>query len=167
MRGFIFLRYRLNEKFTNIFFYLHVIFFSRHFSTPYILQINTTQINLINLLTVPVSTLILSPTKLSVNSGKIIYLECQTNYCNPPSTIIWYINNEKIAGHVNITIDTSSTGLSRTTSVLQYTAVTSDDGNLIFCTASNIEGLTITSTTNILDVRCECVRCSFYVSTFM
>lgn len=154
-------------KIHEYFFRFTCYIFSRHFSTPYILQINTTQINLINLLTVPVSTLILSPTKLSVNSGKIVYLECQTNYCNPPSTIIWYINNEKIAGHVNITIDTSSTGLSRTTSVLQYTAVTSDDGNLIFCTASNIEGLTIRSTTNILDVRCECVRCSFYVSTFM
>lgn len=108
-----------------------------------------------NSLSVPVSALTLSPTELSVNSGNIISLECQTNYCNPPSTIIWYLGDKKISGHINVTIDTTSTGLSRTISVLQYTAVTSDDGNPIFCTASNIEGHTIASSTNVLNVRCE------------
>lgn len=88
-----------------------------------------------------------------MNSGNIISLECQTNYCNPPSTIIWYLGDKKISGHINVTIDTNSTGLSRTTSVLQYTAITSDDGNPIFCTASNIEGHTIASSTNVLNVR--------------
>lgn len=108
-----------------------------------------------NSLAVPVLALTLSPTELSVNSGNIISLECQTNYCNPPSTIIWYIDGEKVSGQIKVTIDTNSTGISRTTSVLQYTAVPSDDGKPVYCTATNFEGYIIESRKHYLNVKCE------------
>lgn len=93
-----------------------------------------------NSLAVPVSALTLSPEELSVNSGNNISLECQTNYCNPSSTIIWLIDSEKVSGQIDIVIDTNATGLLRTTSVLQYTAVPNGDGKLVYCTATNFKG---------------------------
>lgn len=84
-------------------------------------------------------------TEFSVNSGNIISLEFKTDYCNPPSTIIWYIGDKKVSCHINFTIDTNNSYLSRTTSVLQYTVVPNDPGKLMFCIATNIKGHTVES----------------------
>lgn len=108
-----------------------------------------------NSLAVPVSALTLSPAEPSVNSGNNISLECQTNYCNPSSTIIWHIDSEKVSGQIDIAIDTNGTGLLRTTSVLQYTAVPNDDGKLVYCTATNFKGHIIASEKHLLNVKCK------------
>lgn len=97
----------------------------------------------------------MNPSALSVNSGNIISLECQTDYCNPPANISWYIGDNKVSGHKNVTIESNSSGLSRTTSVHQYTAVPTDHGKPIFCTTTNIEGHIIVSRKNMLNIRSE------------
>lgn len=95
---------------------------------------------------------------MSVNSWNIIELECRTNYCNPPSIILWYIGNKTVSDHVNVTIDINNFGLSKTTSVLQYTVLPSDNNEPLYCVATNIEGYSVESIKVMLDVRCKGFR---------
>lgn len=75
--------------------------------------------NLHIVFTVPVSTVSISANQTAVSSGTTMYLACETDYCNPPTTVSWYKNNIEISGHTHVTIDSNEYFLSRTISKLQ------------------------------------------------
>lgn len=87
-----------------------------------------------------------------------MYLTCQTSYCHPPAIVTWYNDNIEIADHTIVTTDTNQYFLSRMTSKLQYTVMPQDNGQKIYCIASNILGERVVSEKITLDVRCKYVK---------
>lgn len=87
-----------------------------------------------------------------------MYLTCQTSYCHPPATVTWYNDNIEISDHIFVTIDKNQYFLSRMTSKLQYTVMPQNNGQSIYCIASNIQGERVVSDKITLDVRCKYVK---------
>lgn len=108
--------------------------------------------------TVPVTSVIISTNKTSLDSGTTMYLTCQASYCQPPATITWYNGNREISDHTILTYDTNQYFHSRTTSNLQYTTMPRDNGQNIYCFANNIKGESVVSDKITLDVRCKYVK---------
>ncbi|XP_062592037.1 synaptogenesis protein syg-2-like isoform X2 [Saccostrea cucullata] len=93
--------------------------------------------NLVNFnVLVSVTSVTLTPTNI-VDAGKQINLTCQTDYCNPAASITWYKASYIVATPTTYTRDINSNGFVRTTSVLQYTGVPEDNGQQLYCNASN------------------------------
>lgn len=88
-----------------------------------------------------------------------MYLTCQTSYCHPPASVVWYNGDMEISDHTIVTIDTNQYFLSRITSKLQYTVMPQDNGQNIYCISSNIQGERVVSDKLTLDVRCKYVTC--------
>ncbi|XP_061164375.1 nectin-1-like [Saccostrea echinata] len=103
--------------------------------------------------TIPVSTLILTPSQLRVNRGETITLTCRTDYCNPPAKITWYKATSDVTSQATSTEDINQEDLVRTTSVLRFTSVVGDNGQQVHCIASNAQGHSVESNRYTLDVR--------------
>ncbi|XP_061168925.1 synaptogenesis protein syg-2-like [Saccostrea echinata] len=100
-----------------------------------------------------VKSVTLHPTQITMDVGKQITLTCQTNYCNPAANITWYKASPILATPTTDTTDIDSNGLVRTTSVLQYTGVAGDNGQQVYCRASNRPGQRVESNKYMLDIR--------------
>lgn len=104
-------------------------------------------------LTVPMTSVTLTPTSTTFMAGQEINLTCKTSYCNPPANITWYKSSTDITSQATVTIDTSD-GLVRTTSSLQTLVFKMDNRKQVYCTASNIPGSSVISTVLSLVVLC-------------
>lgn len=104
-------------------------------------------------LTVPMTSVTLTPTSTTFMAGQQINLTCITSYCNPPANITWYKSSTDITSQATVTIDTSD-GLVSTTSSLQTLVFKMDDGKQVYCTASNIPSSSVISTVLSVVVLC-------------
>ncbi|XP_062572124.1 cell adhesion molecule 2-like [Saccostrea cucullata] len=101
---------------------------------------------------VPVTSVTLTPTRMTVDAGKTITLTCQTGYCNPAANITWFKSSVDVTSQATSSTDTDSKGLVRTTSVLQYTGVAGDNGQQVYCQAMNKKDQRVTSTQHTLNI---------------
>ncbi|XP_048773500.2 uncharacterized protein LOC125678831 isoform X6 [Ostrea edulis] len=102
---------------------------------------------------VPVSSVVLKPTRITVNIDEIVTLTCQTDFCNPPANITWYKASSDITSQATSTTETKNGYLVRTTSVLPYTGVAEDNDQEVHCAASNIPEQDVESMRYKLNVR--------------
>lgn len=114
-------------------------------------------------LTVPMTSVTLTPTSTTFMTGQQINLTCITSYCDPPANITWYKSSTDITSQATVTIDTSN-GLVRTTSSLQTLVFKMDNGKQVYCTASNIPGRSEIST--VLSVVVWCTYTYLYVKYY-
>ncbi|XP_062618156.1 cell adhesion molecule 2-like, partial [Saccostrea cucullata] len=103
--------------------------------------------------TIPVTTVVLTPPQLIVNRSEKITLACQTDYCNPPAKITWYEASSDVTSQATPTEDTNQEDLVRTTSVLQFTGVVGENGQQVYCVASNTQGHSVESNRYTIDVK--------------
>lgn len=104
-------------------------------------------------LTVPMTSVTLTPTSTTFMAGQQINLTCITSYCNPPANITWYKSSTDITSQATVTIDTSD-GLVSTTSSLQTLVFKMDNGKQVYCTASNIPSSSVIFTVLSVVVLC-------------
>ncbi|XP_062590492.1 uncharacterized protein LOC134252070 [Saccostrea cucullata] len=116
---------------------------------PPSVQSNTIIINV----TIPVSGLVLTPSQLTVNRGETITLTCQTDYCNPSAKITWFKATSDVTSQATPTEDKNQEDLVRTTSVLRFTGVIGDNGQQVYCIASNTQGRSVESNRYTIDVK--------------
>lgn len=102
----------------------------------------------------PVSSVTLAPSSMVVTVGKQMNLSCTTSYCLPPAIITWHLSSTE---NMNSTIVTynESNDLVKTTSLLQKRVDKSDNGKLVFCTASNIPGRHVNSSVHTVIAWCK------------
>lgn len=105
----------------------------------------------------PVTSLILKPSRITVNASEVINLTCETNPCNPNATIRWHIKEKVVTDQSIIrTVDADgNNGYIKTTSILQYTGDEKDNLADVYCTAMNLPNNTAKSEVYILDVKCK------------
>lgn len=117
-------------------------------------------------LTVPVSSITLLATVISVIAGQQMNLTCETSYCNPPANITWYKSLNDITNQ-----STSKTyivdGLTKTVSVLLSPVVKADNRNQIYCIANNTRNTKVSSSIRTLDVTCKYVVYSCQITFFI
>lgn len=105
--------------------------------------------------TVQVTSVKLAPITIEVVAGELMNLNCTSSYCNPKSTIRWFMSSTDITMYSTNTTDESG-GLERTTSSLQKIVNKIDNGKKVHCTASNIPGQTIViSKQHLVTVWCK------------
>ncbi|XP_061188025.1 neuroglian-like [Saccostrea echinata] len=105
---------------------------------------------------VPVTSVTLTPTQVTIDAGKNIAFTCQTDYCNPAANITWYkssIQRIDVTSQATYSTVTDSNGLVRTTSFLQYTGVAGDNGQQVYCKAMNKRDQSVTSIRHTLNIR--------------
>nr|XP_034334473.1 neural cell adhesion molecule 1 isoform X2 [Crassostrea gigas] len=115
----------------------------------------TMNINTTIFVQVPVSTLTLSTpqTTTTVRASRSINITCITNDPVRPAAIItWYKENFEIFTQITTSIQHDANDLYRTVSVLQYTGVPEDNGQEVYCSASNIKGEHVESNRFTLNV---------------
>lgn len=104
--------------------------------------------------TVPVTSVALTSTSVTVIAGRKMDLNCTTSLCDPQANITWYKESKNITN--NSTYSTfNESDLVKTTSVLQILISKKDHGQEIYCAATNIPGRSITSTVHTLVVLCK------------
>nr|XP_022290407.1 cell adhesion molecule 1-like [Crassostrea virginica] len=112
---------------------------------------NETSNSVVLMAEVPVSSITLLPTVISVIAGQQMNLTCETSYCNPPANITWYKSLNDITNQ-----STSKTyivdGLTKTVSVLLSPVVKADNRNQIYCIANNTRNTEVSSSIRTLDV---------------
>lgn len=102
---------------------------------------------------VPVSTLTLSTPQTTVRASRSINITCITDdLVRPAASITWYKENSGIFTQITTSIQHDANDLYRTVSVLQYTGVPEDNGQQVYCRASNIEGEHVESNRYTLNV---------------
>lgn len=101
---------------------------------------------------VPVVSVTLSPTQISVTAEGQMNLFCTTSKCFPPANITWYTSSIMIT---NMTTSTTygPDGLATTNSWLQSTVEEEDNQKQVNCRASNIPGQIIDSTIHTINVK--------------
>lgn len=105
---------------------------------------------------VPVSTLTLSTTPTTVMASRSINITCKTNdLVRPAANITWYKGTSAIFTQITTLIQPDANDMYRTVSVLQYTGVSEDNGQQVYCRASNIEGEHVESSRYTLNVTCK------------
>uniref|UniRef100_A0A8W8NKS0 Uncharacterized protein n=1 Tax=Magallana gigas TaxID=29159 RepID=A0A8W8NKS0_MAGGI len=108
--------------------------------------------NTINLtVTVPVTSVTLTLNSTTVIAGQQINLTCTTSYCNPPADITWYKSSTDITSQSTYT-RVALNGSVKTTSQLLNRVVKTDNGQDVFCTASNTPSLSVKSMVYTLTV---------------
>lgn len=104
--------------------------------------------------TVPVTSVTVTPTPITVTAGQQMNLTCITSYCNPPANITWYMSSTDITSQSTNTTDVSN-NLVKTTSQLLSQVVKTDNGKQVYCTASNILGRSVQSIMHTVIVWCR------------
>nr|XP_022289527.1 nephrin-like isoform X2 [Crassostrea virginica] len=99
----------------------------------------------------PVISVTLTPTSITVTDGQQMNLTCTTSASNPQANITWYMST------VDITSQSTSTteevgGLARTISSLQSIVGKEDNGKQINCRASNTPNQAVTSNLQSINV---------------
>lgn len=100
---------------------------------------------------VPVTSVTLTPTTISVNAGEEIDLTCKTSECFPPANITWYTSSI-IKTNVTNSITYGLDGLATTISFLQSIVKEEDNLKQVYCNASNIHGEIIRSTIHTTNI---------------
>lgn len=104
--------------------------------------------------TVPLTSLTLTPTPITVIAGQQMNLTCTTSYCSPPANITWYMSSTDITSQSTYTTDALDS-LVKTTSQLMIRAVKLDNENQVYCIASNIPAQSVQSTVHTMTVWCR------------
>lgn len=117
-------------------------------------------------ISVPVTSVTLSPTPIHVTAGQQMYINCTTSYCYPPANIAWYMSSTNFTNQLTLTENNTSNGLVRTLSALSINASKSDNGKQVYCTASNISGRRINSTVNMVTVLCKYLYIYFLTTNY-
>lgn len=104
--------------------------------------------------TVPVTSVTLTLNSTTVITGQQINLTCTTSYCNPPADITWYKSTTDITSQSTYT-RVALNGSVKTTSQLRSRVVKTDNGQDVFCTASNTPSQHIKSMVYTLTVLCK------------
>ncbi|XP_052709076.1 cell adhesion molecule 1-like isoform X3 [Crassostrea angulata] len=113
----------------------------------------TLSINTTIFVQVPVSTLTLSTTQTTVMASRSINITCITNdLVRPAESISWYKGTSAIFTQITTSIQHDANDLYRTVSVLRYTGAPEDNGQQVYCRASNIEGEHVESSRYTLNV---------------
>lgn len=102
----------------------------------------------------PVSSVTLTPTSITVTEGQQMNLTCETSYCYPKANIVWYSSLTDITNQSKY-ITNKTNGLVKTISSLTTFVYRSDEEKKTYCTASNKPGGTVMSTNSTLIVHCE------------
>lgn len=76
----------------------------------------------------------------AVGDGEIRNITCLTSDCRPPANITWYKENSELTNQITSTKQNGSNLMLKTVSLQQYTGVTGDNGQQVYCRASNFEG---------------------------
>ncbi|XP_022287174.2 nephrin-like [Crassostrea virginica] len=100
---------------------------------------------------VPVSSVTLLPTMISVIAGQQMNITCATSYCNPPANITWYLSSEDVTDQSTFTINRVD-GLAETVSLLLSKIGKADNGKQVHCVASNTPDKTVTSYKSTLNI---------------
>lgn len=104
--------------------------------------------------TVPVTSVTLTLNSTTVIAGQQTNLTCTTSYCNPPADITWYKSSTDITSQSTYT-RVALNGSVKTTSQLLNRVVKADNGQDVFCTASNTPSLSVKSMVYTLTVLCK------------
>lgn len=105
---------------------------------------------------VPVSTLTLSSPQTVFRASRSTGITCITNdLARPAANITWYKGTSEILTQITTSIQPDADDLYRTVSLLQYTGVPEDNGQQVYCKASNIEGEHVESNRYTLNVTCK------------
>lgn len=100
---------------------------------------------------VPVTSVTLTPTSITLIAGQQGNLTCTTSYCYPLANITWYKSMTDITSQSTYTTDVFDS-LVKTTSQLMIRAVKLDNEKRVYCTASNIPGQSVQSEVHLLIV---------------
>ena len=105
-------------------------------------------------ITVPITSVTLTPTSVTVIAGQQINLTCATSYCNPLANITWYLSSVDITSQSLFAVEKSG-GLFRTISSLLREVVKEDNGKKVYCRASNTLGEHVISSVQTVNVFCK------------
>ncbi|VDI33775.1 Hypothetical predicted protein [Mytilus galloprovincialis] len=112
-------------------------------------------------MTVPITAVTISSTPEEENPVKVIkgsskLFTCRTNAGRPAARIQWYLSNENITNSAtnqnNECVTDCSDAKMISSSQLTYIGNTDDSGEIIYCTAVNIEGYRVWSMNKTIDV---------------
>lgn len=104
-------------------------------------------------ISVPVTSVILTPTLTIALAGQQINITCTTSYCYPPAYVTWYMSSTNITSLSTSTKDVKE-DLVRTISSLSINLGKLDNGKHVFCTARNMQDQSVTSMMNTVTVLC-------------
>lgn len=96
----------------------------------------------------------LAANSYTVIVGQQINLTCTTSYCNPPANITWFKSTTDITNQSTFTRYTLD-GLVKTSSQLLSWVVKTDNGQNVFCTASNTPSRNVNSMMYRLTIWCK------------
>lgn len=99
-------------------------------------------------------TVALTSTSVTVTAGRKMDLNCTTSLCDPQANITWYKESKNITNNSTY-LTFKEDSLVKTTSELQILVSKKDNGQHIYCAASNIPGRSINSTVHTLVVLCK------------
>ena len=111
------------------------------------------------------ATLVSTPT--DTNPVEVVFnrdqtFSCTTNAARPPSRIQWYLSTTNITTSATPQPDVCNTACSNdkviSSSVLTYTGNINDNSKILYCTAINIEGLSLIRSSNKTIV----IWCKYY-----
>ena len=102
----------------------------------------------------PVTSVTLTPTSITLTAGQQMNLTCTTSASNPQANITWYKSSEDITSQSTSTTEDDG-GLARTISSLQNSVVKEDNGKQIYCRASNTANQAVASNLQSLNVQCK------------
>nr|XP_022287393.1 hemicentin-1-like isoform X3 [Crassostrea virginica] len=101
---------------------------------------------------VPVTSVTLTPTSITVTDGQQMNLTCTTSASNPQANITWHKSSRDITSQSTSTTEEVG-GLARTVSSLQSIVGKEDNGKQIYCRASNTPNHAVTSNVQLLNVQ--------------
>lgn len=104
-------------------------------------------------ISVPVTSVILTPTPIIALAGQQINITCTTSYCYPPAYVMWYMSSTDITS-LSIATKDETEDFVRTVSFLSINLGKSDNGKHVFCIARNIRDQSETSMMNTVTVLC-------------
>lgn len=106
------------------------------------------------IITVPVKSVDLDTTSIEVIAGELMNLTCTSSYCNPQSTISWFMLSTDIT-NFSTTVTDEKDGLLRTKSSLQKIVYKIDNRRKVQCKASNIPDQLGIATEQTVTVWCK------------
>lgn len=104
-------------------------------------------------ISVPVTSVILTPTPIIALAGQQINITFTTSYCYPPAYVTWYMSSTDITS-LSIASKDETEDFVRTVSFLSINLGKSDNGKHVFCIARNIRDQSETSMMNTVTVLC-------------
>ena len=119
--------------------------------------------NIIFIYTVPVTSVTLTPTPITVTAGQQMSLTCTTSASYPQANITWYMSSMDITNDATL-MSKDGGGLTRTISLLQSRVVKEDNRRRVYCIASNTPNMTVTSNIQSLNVLCEFTELYFLLT---